>query len=744
MEKIRKVAAVLASALALAVGAGAVNACKTRSYNTETKNTAAVSGDYFDRVSDPLKLMELETRGYHFGAVLPRTKKVAVNNKELFERNEAYKFIVDTINSDVAARVVKDPIDLGTRKKNHRSFDTATLVSPEATFELIGVFNRADLGLQFQGLCAGVRFIYRLAYKHDFRGRIDASRLPMTIAVNHKVVSNGADCQAYLSRWRGSPSLDELTSKTGALSGDFINPSSFQSIELNYQIQTWPSSVAEKMGAFAEYVFRVFNIPVDGSAVSSKLLSNTIDSRRVASDPALKAKLKQFLVDNAPSVARGTANIPPEFLATSISSFTPGGTARLSNRPFSQVFEASDFASIDYGAAKFVKSPEEMMERLNDLTCAGCHSGRSVNGFHYLGEERPNATHNINQLFLGFSEYSRIEKPRRVEILKARAEGANVDHLDLTISTKPPETGASYGSTCAMPAGAAKFPGWNCSAGLTCQITDEAEGENNLGKCYPVAKSAGDACHIGRIQPNVDPTLEFLKRNTAQVDDDPNICGGGLTCRTQTGGFPVGLCHRPCDKLSPVGDRLEACGPIAFNGFNACLFDADDGKNTFVDCLENKSEKFGRGFCDLNRPCRPDYFCAKARNPNNRKEAVETHGACVPSYFFFQLGVDAHPILSQSKATITLDFAPAAQTTVTAKSNAPNGALLLKRKPLQSGQLAAGESCSLPVGKSIGISRMAKPFNGHILVEIDRAADDAGCKDFGGLAWFFAGHAEFR
>ena len=54
----------------------------------------------------------------------------------------------------------------------------AFLISPEATFELTGIFNRADQSLQFPEICTAVRFIYRLGYRHDTSGRMDSSRLP--------------------------------------------------------------------------------------------------------------------------------------------------------------------------------------------------------------------------------------------------------------------------------------------------------------------------------------------------------------------------------------------------------------------------------------------------------------------------------------------------------------------------------------------------------------------------------------
>ena len=732
LQKRLRWVALLSSAVLLAAG----GSCKSRSFNVEGSavQDAGPAGasarvdpsSLYDRVDSPALLMDLEEGGYHFGQLLPGASGLAVNNKELFDRNPAYRTLVSQIESDVKKRAASDP-ELGpTQNYSHRSIDQRMLVSPEATFELTGVFNRADMSLEFSELCTAVRFLYRLGYKHNNGGRIDGSRLPMTVALNFAVpFTNAANCAAYLNRWTGSPSLENLLSKNGPLSGNFVNSSSFVSLEMNYQLQTWPSSVAQGMGAFAEYVFRVFSIK--GGIATPKLLHNTIDVAKIKNSGALRNELKTFLIDNAAKVARGTARIPEKFLAQSSSAFTPNGLSRLSNRPYGQVFSAKDFAGISFAGLKHVGSAEEFLVRLNDMSCAGCHSGRSVNAFHHLGEERPNATHRRNQFFNGFSEYARVTKATRLKILRAKAGEADTSGMELPISVKPPQEGAEYGSTCALDAhsGAGKnFAGWRCKSGLTCKQTDEPQSEKMLGKCVPTSFGySGDACNIGHTTESADAKAEKM------VVTENSNCGGISQCSNLGGGFPGGMCRRGCSELD---SSKEACGPIASGGFNECL--SAPGK-TFIDCLQNNTAQNGRSRCDRNRPCRADYFCAKAEN-------TESYGACVPGYFFFQLGMDAHPILPTSGAGVTLDFKPAAKKKLSVQSASAKSGLVLKKKPIQQSLLAEGESCVVPDGFVAGIGRQAGLVNGHIPVEI--IAPSSKCPGMVGLVYVYKDSAKFE
>lgn len=188
----------------------------------------------------------------------------------------------------------------------------------------------------------------------------------MTVAANFAVpFKSASDCSDYLNRWSGTADLETLLSKNGPLSGEVINSKSFVSLEMNYQLQTWPSSVAQGMGAFAEYIFRVYSFVPGGTGMTAvpKLLHNSIDTAKIKNSGSLRDELKQFLADHALEVARGTVNLPEKFLAESASSYTPNGLSRLSNRPFSQVYKAGDFSGISFPSTKYISSAEELKVR---------------------------------------------------------------------------------------------------------------------------------------------------------------------------------------------------------------------------------------------------------------------------------------------------------------------------------------------------------------------------------------------
>lgn len=89
------------------------------------------------------------------------------------------------------------------------------------------------------------------------------------------------------------------------------------------------------------------------------------------------------------------------------------------------------------------------------------------------------------------------------------------------------------------------------------------------------------------------------------------------------------MCTSSCDKIQDK--TREICGAIAGDGFNSCLA---QGSKTFVECFAASKQTASRGLCNNDRACRNDYICAKI----NEKE-----GACLPTYFLFQVRVDGHP-----------------------------------------------------------------------------------------------------
>jgi len=159
-----------------------------------------------------------------------------------------------------------------------------------------------------------------------------------------------------------------------------------------------------------------------------------------------------------------------------------------------------------------------------------------------------------------------------------------------------------------------------------CALDEGAVGEKELGKCVAPKRLAGDAC-----------IRNFLIQNHHSLDETVQPteilpCNGGdskYSCQPPGGGFPSGMCTTDCDHIQDT--HREICGPIAGSGFGDCLA----GQNkTFDQCLEEHKEMRARGRCDATHSCRNDYVCMRVS---------DVEGACVPSYFLFQIRVDGHP-----------------------------------------------------------------------------------------------------
>src|SRR5262245_23146875 len=177
------------------------------------------------------------------------------------------------------------------------------------------------------------------------------------------------------------------------------------------------------MAGYAEYLLRVFRPQTEGYVLST--LENTPDVVRLLKTPALKQRLLDWIRQptNFRAIDDGIARLPDEFLASRATSVALHGPHRLANMPFSQLFTETDLADLQYGSGRTVRSPRGLLRRLNDLTCTGCHQGRTVAGFHFLGIDRPE-TDAVNAITVAASPHFVRDQPHRrayVVALAARA-----------------------------------------------------------------------------------------------------------------------------------------------------------------------------------------------------------------------------------------------------------------------------------------------------------------------------------
>lgn len=591
----------------------------------------AAPGEIFSAVTDAQVMILLEKSGFRLQDLLNDGRAQVFNNAEFFAGNSLYKQFVEQTRVDIAASVTEenrhrpDWGDVGkTLKSKRRQLDPAWLINKDAHYELTGVVNRIDRVVFEPETCGELRFLYRLAYKTK---KIN-SRLPLTINMVYDLKKTPQGCVEYINAWRAPNDLRHESFADwflkGALQGDFYRLARLRALETNYQVIRSSAGIRNLLGGSAEYILRVFHIR-DGKLVRG-YLENTPNLAAFKKDPELKKALLDFLRSekNFDLLDRGILKIPDRFLAVAASSFAPHGIARMENRPYDVIFSESDFAGLDFARREHVKTAGAVIRRLNDLSCVGCHQNRTIAGFHFLGSDRP-GTHPLNAVFFAGSGHFRSELVRRGQFLDDMASGRRPSG-DRPFSIAPTGARAKYGDFCGLPNGKA-FRHWVCEDGLECAVVDPAEGEKELGKCFPKVRLSGDPCLQNILIQNhhsLDKTIQPVKEIGCNKGDPK------YTCQPPGQGFPSGMCTTSCSHMKGSG---EICGPIAGTGFGNCIASPD---RTFDQCLEATREFASRGRCNHERSCRNDYVCARIDGKD---------GACLPSYFLFQIRVDGHPQL---------------------------------------------------------------------------------------------------
>jgi hypothetical protein len=562
-------------------------------------------------ITDPRVLAALEQQGLSLAGVLGET--LALGNRELSQRPH-FAPLVHELEGEVQRAQSADKLaGVDVARFSHRLFDRRFLRLPGARFELAGVVNRPDRAAFNAASCGETRLIYRLAYTLDAER---ASKLPMTLGVELNVPRSEAGCREAARRWLEPSTTDAearatwLRSERGPLSPALTGVSQASArVVVNLQLVRWPATVRPDLGGHAEYLLRSFR-PNAGGVLQPERLENTIDPRALA-NAAQRTGVLDFLKENAASIDAGTSLLPDSLLATRALSVTPRGLNRLANRPFSAAFGAEAFAERDFSAGVFVKSPEGLRRRLDQLSCQGCHQARSVAGFHLLGEDVPGAPAE-NALAVAVSPHVTADLPRRRRIAQAMLADTPVD-----FSAPLAEHGAvngSYGQACSLGKDPS-FANWTCPTGLRCSSI-EANSGALLGQCLPEQLQVGDACESGGVTQEANALRDRLSGVKVQRCPD-------MICNRSGVGFPGGMCTADCSQPG------AACGSIAIlDSFNACLARGA----SFLSCIRGNVQPAGLRACDDQNPCRDDYVCARGARG----------GACLPPYFVFQLRVDGH------------------------------------------------------------------------------------------------------
>ena len=566
-------------------------------------------------ILDAEVLDELETRGLSF------SERMGAGDDSLADlaKKTPYGPIAEVLAADLAELDAGDPRAGVGMRFAHRLFDPAYLTSPRARFELIGALSRLDRRPFTPGACGELRLVYRLAYTADAGGRSLFSRLPMTLTLDYLDDPPGeGGCVEAARRWR----IPEAGGPPAALDRERLDAARLHRVQVNLQSVRWPSAVHPSLGGHAEYILRAFSFDRDGE-LAAEPLENTPDVEALRRDAEARADLLAWIRDPGTlrRIDEGTAVMPARFAAERAVSAAPHGLARVANRPFFQLFDEDDVAGIDFEGLDLerVRSPAGLLRRLDDHSCAGCHQGRAVAGFHLLGEDRPGAAAG-NAVASALSPHARDELGRRRDLLAAEAAGRDDASYARPFSERDRGAKGAYGTPCGLTADET-FAAWDCAEGLRCRPYGSSPAAPHVGVCLPEAPEVGDPCEVGELRARAEPRADRIHSTEGWP------CGHGQVCNRSRVGFPGGMCTASCADPGDAG----RCGAIAvLEPFNACIARGQ----AFDECLRDHVRPAALRACDADTSCRNDYLCA--RN-------ADGDGVCIPPYFLFQMRVDGHP-----------------------------------------------------------------------------------------------------
>lgn len=572
-----------------------------------------------------------------------------------------------------------------------RHFDTRWLQSPYARLKLVAVVNRMDKVDFDPASCGEVRFVYRLAYRTAQAG----STLPFFLNLV-KAYPRQADCAAFAQRWIAPGG--KLTAS--ALKAAALKDLTLKQVELNFQSLRFTSGYMHDFGGQAMYMQRIFR--PSGQALVPVPLENTPDVQAVTANPALLQRFVQFLKsgDNLKRLDTGTlvVDFDEKFLARLSISWSTLGRARTANKPYARLFEARPdlLQSIDISGLEYIRSREALVERLDNLTCMGCHQSGGTAGFHMLGNAADGDAHHFNRQQLPLSAHAYAEIARRqayvARVAARQAPDRFRPHSNFTTADWTPGASlpvfkpAGLGHLCTSDQ---HFTGAPSCAPVAGQATAclKTVSPSLFGECTVSGGRmfAGAVCWKGEVsEVRTQPAdrgpipgynlFAFQDKWKLTGSPDAGSQRAGLRCVLPQSGAPLGRASRKCtlaeENFAEVnlarGTPAQICANQGGNGFDLCAASGNAGA-----CLEARVVRSMLDTCSPTRACREDYICQKlpdydripaamyantkngARVNLSSPDRINTAalrslhdsetGFCVPTYFLFNMRLDGHP-----------------------------------------------------------------------------------------------------
>ncbi len=608
-------------------------------------------------------LRALETAGYALPAFFQAPQ--AATTEALTAASPAYAAIAQILLADVAA--LRAEMAANGRKLYEvtdgnvgRVLDGRWLQSPLAQFRLVGIVNRLDRR-DFggpEGTCGETRLIYRLAYRFTGRkGRLYASRLPVSVSL---VLEQLGDCRAAAAAWVPGEALETPGAIAGWLAANALSPGRvrLKQIEINAQIVRFPSGQETEFGGQAVYLMRIFTASMmEGKlAVTERPLENTPDVARLQADPTLRADLVAFLRDHAEAADQGTIMVPDRFLAVKALTYSTFGPLRAANRPFAAVLAPDDFEGTTAAGFRVVRSTRGMIERLDQMSCMGCHQSNGTAGFHFFGLD-VDETSRLKAVKLGAWPIFGADQPRRAAYVQALLDGRAPDTFRPLPNAPPADwsgaapayAAARPGMACIPEAAQADLAGWSCDASTVCETVaaNPALGEV-MGQCLRPTEAgaySGQLCLFGEVASNPLPFNDKMKLGRTLNSFAKTVNDKTHACRPPKLGVPGGASYRKCTAKERsfahfAGGKVpdEICALAGGKAFDLCVASGD-----FAGCLEKAVVRGNRQTCGGDMYCRDDFMCQALPASLEGAEKVKAYGYCSPTYFLFQMRIDGHP-----------------------------------------------------------------------------------------------------
>lgn len=658
-------------------------------------------------VRAPELLEQLENRGdsrLSLGEMLQRAaglEKIEPTgltpNSQLDAQNPVYAALVRRLTSDLEKYdkgfgIPSVKINAEAKKfpdgNVARQFDEHWLKSSWGYFLLTGIVNRYDRkDFSSPANCGEVRFIYRLAYQKEApSGTSYASRLPVFLNLVFEYPFQ-SDCSEFARRWQAPEGLAPEAMGDWLLKGPLdFGQLRFKQVEWNAQILRLPAGLVRDLAGEALYLMRVYRLDKAGEEprFSAKPLENTPDIPRLRSDPALKAELAAYIREHLPEIDRGAYILPEKFLAEEAITFSTLGNMRTANKPFDLLFSEEDlrkFSDLDFEHSEFLKSPQALVERMNNATCMGCHQGNSTAGFHFMGEDRKGFFGPTNQIELPVSPHYQEDSFRRRAYLAEAVQGRPPD-LFRPLSYAPIAAGegrelryrkAQVNEACLVNGAELFGPKhqWSCeSEAMECRLLVKNPAlRAKVGQCVPKTSHpellfSGQSCREGELkEAPFDAAADlpfnilsfkdrFPSRQIYGLPENKFFTTDSYNCRPTEIGVPLGRTFRNCSgpekslaNFDPSKKEIssEICAFVGGSAFDRCA------EGNFHECLGQIIVRGALDSCHPDRFCREDYICqslpmglvstSKEIAGRLKKDRI---GFCTPTYFVYQLRLDGH------------------------------------------------------------------------------------------------------